>query len=326
MPARELHSAWIGSSGGAGSCGLAAARFPYWSFTKTAIAIVALQLVEAGALELDARLAQRPYSLRQLLAHTSGLPDYGTLADYHRAVAAGEAPWPPEVMLERSLRGGMLFAPGAGWAYSNIGYMVVCDLIERTTALPLGTLFAERLGAPLGLESLELAETPAAFAGLHWREAAGYHPGWVYHRCLAGTAGDAARLLQGLFAGALLAPRTLEEMLAARPLGGPLPGRPWSRCGYALGLMSGEIGGLGRAIGHSGVGPFCVNAVCHFPDLREPLTVACFAEGPDEGVAEQAAARIAFAQARPRRRPGGAATTPVRSGRSRRRRRPRFRS
>ena len=106
MPARELHSAWIGSSGGAGSCGLAAARFPYWSFTKTAIALVALQLVEAGALELDARLAQRPYSLRQLLAHTSGLPDYGTLADYHRAVAAGEAPWPPEVMLERSLRGG----------------------------------------------------------------------------------------------------------------------------------------------------------------------------------------------------------------------------
>ena len=58
--------------------------------------------------------------------------------------------------------------------------------------------------------------------------------------------------------------------------------------------MSGKMEGAGRAIGHSGGGPGCVNAVYHFPDLPRPLTVASFTDGDDEGRAEFEALRIAL--------------------------------
>ena len=62
---------------------------------------------------------------------------------------------------------------------------------------------------------------------------------------------------------------------------------------YGLGLMTGSMGGVGRAFGHSGGGPFCVNAVYHFPERAVPVTVACFTDGENEGRAEFQAARLA---------------------------------
>jgi D-alanyl-D-alanine carboxypeptidase len=56
--------------------------------------------------------------------------------------------------------------------------------------------------------------------------------------------------------------------------------------------MSGQMGDFGRAIGHSGGGPGCFNAVYHFPDADPPVSVAGFIDD-DEGVAEfEAAAAI----------------------------------
>ncbi|MGZ2258108.1 hypothetical protein [Roseobacter sp. A03A-229] len=59
------------------------------------------------------------------------------------------------------------------------------------------------------------------------------------------------------------------------------------------GLMSGDVGEAGRAIGHSEGGPFSVHAVYHFPDRPDSLTVACFTTGRYEGVPEFAAIKIA---------------------------------
>ncbi len=296
MSEQNVHHHWITSTGREGCVGSAEARFPYWSFTKTVIAVSALKLVEAGTLNLDAPFKEQAYSLRQLFAHTAGLPDYGQLAEYHAAVAAEEAPWSRKKLLDKALKKELLFEPGDGWAYSNIGYMFVRELIEEVTAKPLGTYVAELICEPLGLRSIELAETGELFAELHWDGATGYDPRWVYHGCLIGTASDAAALLHALFAGALLRPDSLALMCDRRVLGGPLPGRPWTECGYGLGLMAGPMERAGVAIGHSGAGPFCVNAVYHFPDAPDPITVACFTEGTNEGIAEFAAKALALEQ------------------------------
>lgn len=293
MSQPNIHSCWITSSGGEGFEGKSDARFPYWSFTKTTIAICALKLVEGGALELDTPLAGERYSLRQLLNHTSGLPDYGPLDQYHAAVADGESPWSRERLLDMALANGPLFEPGEGWSYSNIGYMFARELIEDATGKPLGTVISDLITRPLGLTSIALSETRQHFAQLHWDAAANYDPRWVYHGCLTGTAPDAARLLRALFEGELLRASTLDQMLNARSLGGPIAGRPWMQCGYALGLMSGVMQRTGAAIGHSGAGPFSVNAVYYFPEISDPITVACFTNGTNEGVAEFEAARLA---------------------------------
>lgn len=290
----ELHTAWITASGQGGTRGDASARFPYWSFTKTVIALCAMRLVESGAIGLDTRPDGAPYSLRHLLSHTSGLPDYGQLPDYHRAVTTGDTPWSRAEMLDRALSTGLLFDPGKGWSYSNIGYMFAGELIELASGKSLAELIQTLICAPLKLQSVTLARSRAEFAHLHWRDAAPYDPGWVYHGCLTGTAPDAVRLLNALMSGALLAPSTLETMATAYPLGGALAGRPWSRCGYGFGLMSGVMGDAGRAIGHSGGGPFCVNAVYHFPDQADPITVASFANGLNEGVPELDGAKTAL--------------------------------
>jgi CubicO group peptidase (beta-lactamase class C family) len=49
---------------------------PWWSFTKLVIATAALRVVELGSLELDAPISRESYTLRQLLQHEAGLPDY----------------------------------------------------------------------------------------------------------------------------------------------------------------------------------------------------------------------------------------------------------
>ena len=292
MRAKNIYSHWISFSGDEGSRGSQSALFPYWSFTKTTIAICALKLCEDSVLDLDAPINDAAFTCRQLLAHTSGLPDYGQFPEYGRAVRAHEVPWSREKMLELSLSKGMLFEPEQGWSYSNIGYMFVRDMIEDATGQSLGQAVHSMICKPLHLDSIEFADTREQFTKLHWRAAANYDPLWVYHGCLIGNAADAARLLHGLFSGDLLRRDTLRLMIDTKLLGGPLPGRPWSQCGYALGLMSGFIDGIGRSIGHSGAGPFCVNAVYHFPDADDPVTVASFMDGIDEGKAEFAAVAL----------------------------------
>lgn len=293
-----VHSAWIAGDGSAGSAGSATSLFPWWSFTKTVLAIAALRLVDLGRLDLDTLRPGRPYTLRQLLQHRAGVPDYASLNSYREAAVANEAAWSRDRMLEEAGGERLVFPPDTGWAYSNIGYMFLGDAIEQASRLPLEAALSDLVFDPLSLSAVRLAVSPGDFEGVFWPELRGYDPRWVYHGCLVGTAVDAARLLHSLFSGRLLRPDTLNEMTNAHPLGGALPGRPWSSCGYGLGVMSGEVGEAGRAVGHSGSGPFSANAVYHFPDLAVPVTVATFSRGSDEGPAEHQAVAIALGQAR----------------------------
>ena len=289
----KFHSHWITASGHVGGEGANTAVFPYWSFTKTVIAAVALKLSETGTLELDASISGEPYTLRHLLAHTSGLPDYGQIPDYHAAVARQDPPWSRSELLRAAMSDGMLFPTGQGWAYSNIGYMFAREFIEATTGRSFAHLLQDLIATPLNLTSVRLAQTQEDMAQTYWSAAAFYDPAWVYHGCLIGTPKDAARLLHALMTGDVLAPHSLDQMLQRTDLGGAIPGRPWTTCGYGLGLMSGTTHD-GRSIGHSGVGPFCVNAVYHFPDRHDPITVATFGDGSNEASVEHRVVALAL--------------------------------
>ena len=167
-----FHSAWIGTDGTTGVVGSAAARFPWWSFTKTVLAICAMRLLERGMLDLDSPRPGRTYTLRQLLQHRAGVPDYGGLKAYHDAVARNDPAWPRQRLLDAVGGDRLDFAPGTGWAYSNVGTMFVREAIEEATGLPLARALETEVFAGLDLPSVRLATAPADFADIIWPKTA----------------------------------------------------------------------------------------------------------------------------------------------------------
>ena len=259
------------------------------------MAATALQLVAQGHLSLDKKLRNSPYSLRQLLQHRAGLPEYGRLESYHAAVDRRETPWSPQEMLERVKVEQLDFEPDTGWAYSNVGYLLVRQLIEQVMGADIETVMQNLVLGPLQLSSVRLARSPSDLIDTAWGNDVGYHPGWVYHGLLIGSAVDAARFMNQILTGPALSPEHREGMTSAFAIGGSLADRPWRTQGYGLGVMMGQVANAGLAIGHSGCGPGSVCAVYHFPELDFPCTTAAFAQVVNEGETEWAAVHLATA-------------------------------
>lgn len=273
------------------------ASVPWWSFTKAALSAAALALVRDGKLELDCPLAHRPFTLRQLLRHEAGLPDYGQIDAYHAAVAAHEEPWTAEEMLRRANAERLLYQPGHGWQYSNIGFLYVRRLVERATNEDLESALRHLVLDPLGIAEARLASSESDLQDTWMGETKGYDPRWVYHGLLVGPLEDAAALLDRLMSARLLPAHLMDAMCDAhslpgphRPLPGGVPGRPWIDPGYGLGLMIGRVAGGTKLVGHTGAGPGSVIAVYHCS--RGAISVAAIAAGDDQGLVEREAVRM----------------------------------
>jgi CubicO group peptidase (beta-lactamase class C family) len=258
---------------------------PWWSFTKTILASAALVLVERDSISLDEPLSGKPYTLRNLLQHRSGLPDYGGFHSYHEAVARGDEPWSIPRLLNETDAERLRYVPEEGWDYSNIGYLFVRQIIEDVTGQNLDMALRELALDPLGIESVRVAFEPRDLDNVAMGSAQSYHPGWVYHGLLVGSITDAALLLHRLMNGALLTREMLDEMQSAHVLGGPIDGRPWQVPGYGLGMMKGETTTGKTIAGHTGGGPGSTVAVYHsLDDVKSSRTSAVFAI--DEEVAK----------------------------------------
>jgi CubicO group peptidase (beta-lactamase class C family) len=251
---------------------------PWWSFTKTIIAAAALKLVGQGGLLLDAPIDDNnQYTLRHLLQHTSGLPDYGWLREYHAAVAARDDPWPESELLRRAKADELRFAPGTRFSYSNIGYLFVRRLIERTVNADLNDALQTLVFEPINIDGVFIATSVEDLAGTAWGNERRYHPGWVYHGLAVGSASAAASSLDGILRGPLLSDALKQQMLDGMPLDVRVLGRPVVSPAYGLGIMLDLQNPLGRVLGHTGQGPGSTSAVYSFPDLKSPTTLSAFA-------------------------------------------------
>ncbi|WP_349734209.1 serine hydrolase domain-containing protein [Pseudomonas jessenii] len=259
---------------------------PWWSFTKTVLAATALSLVRDGLIGLDEQIPDQPFTLRQLLQHEAGLADYGELAEYHTAVRNSEAAWSIDEMMRRLDGTRLRYCPGAGWHYSNVGYLLIGKLIERLTDLTLDEAVIQRALSPLGLSNVRFAKTRADFQTTHLGETSNYDPAWVYHGLLIGPISQAALFLDRLLCADLLPTGLLQEMQVARILGGSIPGRPWTRPGYGLGVMQGAIDGGFTLCGHTGCGPNSVVAVYRICDGDASACCAVFEADASDGAVE----------------------------------------
>ena len=266
----------------------AAARFATYSITKTIIATILLGMAEDRVLALDDPIGDAlpelpfdtPVSIRQLLNHTGGLPDYGGDAAYHAAVREQPGtPWTAAEFLRRTLSDGLVYMPGHGWRYSNIGYLLLRLMLERETGLTFPQVIRHYLALPAGLDALaaidslagSMALTPgyggvASSDGGLVNVIARYHPGWVAHGLATATALELARFFDLLSGGDLLGAGSLDEMTTPVPV---TTSHPWmTKPSYGLGLMMDPANRFGVVAGHTGGGPGYSTAAYRFPDVH----------------------------------------------------------
>jgi CubicO group peptidase (beta-lactamase class C family) len=140
-------------------------NFRLASFTKQFTAMAIMLLVHDGKLQYDDHLTDlfpefpaygRAITVRHLLTHTSGLPDYEDLMEKQEK-ARGPI-WSPDhqiqdnevlALLEQENAG--KFAPGTAWAYSNSGYVVLGVIVAKVSGMPYRDFVKQRIFAPVGM-------------------------------------------------------------------------------------------------------------------------------------------------------------------------------
>jgi len=192
--------------------------WPIASIGKSFTAVVALQLVEEGVLDLHAPVTEYlpwfsvrsrfgPIELHHLLSHTSGLVAASDLAPNSNYDV---------VALAETETG---FAPGEHRYYSNIGYRAVGVVLERLTGRPYGELVQRRVLDPLDMRASEptmVHDTRRLLAGGHvpfyddrpWQREHGLAPApWVESQeadgCLCCALEDLAIYLRAHWTGAI---------------------------------------------------------------------------------------------------------------------------
>jgi D-alanyl-D-alanine carboxypeptidase len=243
------------------------------SNTKMFTATVVMQLVDEGAVSLDEPIETylpglvkgdgidgRQISVRQLLQHTSGLPEY--IVDLLNHEGGLTRYWAPRDILDMALTHPAVFAPGERWEYSNTNYVVLGLLIERITGAPLENQIDERIVQPLDLKQTVLPHGgDRTIPGEH---PLGYHPDpetgklvdsteldpgatWAAGGMLS-TPSELNTFMQALFDGKLTSAESLKQMLTTVPAEEDV----WPGSAYGLGVQAYPLSCGGVAWGHGG--------------------------------------------------------------------------
>ena len=247
------------------------------SNTKPFTAVVVLQLVGEGKIDLDAPVETylpgllrgdgidgTRTTVRQVLQQTSGLPDYLPVVAEDGLVSIQHDYLEPRTLLDAALTRPAEFAPGARWGYSNTNYLVAGLIVQAVTKRPVGEEITRRVIDRAGLED---TYWPAAgVQSIRAPHARGYvvpepgaapvdlttldpSAGWAAGQIVS-TPRDLDTFFRELLAGDLLEPAQLAEMETTVPAPGFEPQQDdWS---YGLGIARRTLGCGVVAWGHGG--------------------------------------------------------------------------
>jgi D-alanyl-D-alanine carboxypeptidase len=253
-------------------------RFRAGSIVKPFVATAVLQLAEHGKLSLDARLPDvlpasvsgrfanaADITVRMLLGHRSGIPEWDLPAVDLELARHPTKVWKVSELLDLAAAQPPVFAPGAGFFYSNTDYNLLGLIIEQITGRSWRYEVTRRVIEPLRLTRTSLPSPGnRSIKGAH---AHGYltldgktidltrvdpsFAGAAGASALITTVGDLARFVDALFDGRLFRRRqTLKQMLDLAPAqaeGGLV--------GYGLGIERRALPGGAELIGHLGGAP-----------------------------------------------------------------------
>jgi CubicO group peptidase (beta-lactamase class C family) len=159
-----------------------------------------MRLCEQGRLELDDE-ARPGVTVRHLLEHASGLPAWKSL---EAAPGAKEA---RQGVVEAVAREPLEAQPGTRARYSDLGFILLGDVVERAGGARLDALFARELAAPLGLgatfcppDAAACAPTEGELRGVVHDENARAMGGVAGHAGLFSSASDVSAIAAALVA------------------------------------------------------------------------------------------------------------------------------
>ena len=302
----------------------ASTRFPMASLTKPFTGLTVARLIEEGQVRLDDTLDRffdgfpngDRITVGQLLSHTSGIPDWwmgGLPASTPENWTLSGTPHRYLMQMERP----SLFAPGTQYAYSNSGYVLLGEIVERISGRSYAAYLEETITAPLGLRATRMAGEGAPQPGVALGYArsstdstgAGlvpvdFAPHLLYAAGgLESSAGDLLAWSEALFDGRIVEHALVEQLTAyatvadGRPVyeavyipeGMPAPTWPdyMRRNGYGLGVSRSEMYGH-TVIWHSGGMPGFNAIWAHLPGLDATIVVLANTDNGAVPVFEQA--------------------------------------
>lgn len=273
-------------------------RFEIGSISKSFAATAIMLLVEEGKISLDDKLdkfieAVPPQwsgiTIRSLLNHTSGLPEYPddtTFADLYANKILGE-----DAMLARFRAYSLGWEPGIKYQYSNVGYDILGIVVRRVTGKGYFDFLKERVFAPLGMHSARLiAPKPArADSAIGYELKGGKHVPFVttdamsvYLSMAASgielSAMDMAKWDAALYTDKILKQSTLAQMWTNNALV-QAANVDNSNIYYGLGWQLRTQNGK-RWVYHSGGMPGYVTDFMRYPDQK--LTIIVFTNLSDQ--------------------------------------------
>lgn len=248
--------------------------YPITSITKQFTAAAVMQLAEQKRLALDDSVgrflpdlppAWRRVRIRQLLNHTSGVPDHPVLLREELA---------PDSVVARAAHDPFEFAPGTGWRYSNVGYLVLGLIVERASGEPYARYLQARIFQPLGLNATRYCNpervTPHRAAGYVQRDTGVVNAPYTGAAALFGagalcsTVGDLAAWNRALAQGRVVSPASWARMTT--------PEGAARANGYGYGLSVTPFEGH-RLVGHGGELAGFHTSNAYLPDDSLSVTV-----------------------------------------------------
>jgi len=209
--------------------------YPLGSLTKQLTAAGIMLLVESSQLSLDDALASHVdgippgwhrVTIRQLLNHTSGIPDFVATPDFARLSTRQHS---RAAILQWVAGSPQDFPPGEGWKYSNTNYFLLGLVIESVSGDDYGAFMARHIFEPLRMNSTRVDRRGHRVRnranGYVWRDgklkiadrpnhSVAYSAGG-----LVGTIVDFMKWQQALEESRLLSPATLSQMWAPTRVG-----------------------------------------------------------------------------------------------------------
>lgn len=261
-------------------------KFRLGSVTKQFTGVAILLLQERGKLTLDAPVrtylpdspaAWDKVTVRHLLTHSSGIPNFTSFPDYG---ASKTLPATHATLIARFRDKPLDFAPGEKFSYSNSGYVLLSALVEKLSGQSYGAFVTENLFKPLGM-----ADTGYdSHAAILPRRASGYAPGakgpvnadYIDMTipqgagALYSTTRDLLKWQRGLYGGKLLKPASLAAF------------RTPYKNGYALGVGVQSGDGV-TTIEHGGGIEGFNTSLAYDPDRKITVVVLGNLNGPTPG-------------------------------------------